>query len=101
MGLNLVVYRMRAGKVIHEARTDKWDWIRHAGDREFAKEVLGDPSKTDAVREDGYEGEWYFRPRDVDAWKAWDAAHEGNNGRWAALADLLASDPELYVYQSW
>lgn len=101
MGLNLLVYRRKDGKFSREVTREQWDWSRHAGDREFAKEVLGDESATEAVREDGFDGEWYFRPRDASLWKKWDAGFEYNNGRWAALADLLASDPELFVYQSW
>lgn len=101
MGIHLVVYRLRNGRMVDEMRRADWDFTRHVGDREFAEEVLSDASKTDAVREAGEDGEWFFRPRDADAWKVWDAARHCNNGRWAALADLLASDPELYVYQSW
>lgn len=101
MGLNLTIYRRKDGRFRSEDHFSQWDWCKHSGDREFAAQVLADPSMTEGVREDGYEGEWYFRPRDVEAWKAWDAAFECNNGRWAGLADLLASDPDLFVYQSW
>lgn len=101
MGLNLCVYRFRDGKYVGSV-DDAWDSLRHVGDREFAKQVLNDETKTDSIRiGDPYDAEWYFRPKDVEAWKAWDAAFDCNHGRWSALADLLASDPELYVYQSW
>lgn len=92
MGLNIVVYRRHAGKVVGEATEAQWDSLRHSGDREFAKEVLGDQLATWSEREDGYDGEWYYRPLDIDRWKSWDAAFHCNNGRWSALADLLASD---------
>lgn len=100
VGINLVVYRRRRGRIVSEASLEQWDWTRYVGDSEFAKDVLGDEVATIAEREDGYDGEWYYRPRDVARWKAWDAAYQYNNGRWSALADLLETDTELWVYQS-
>lgn len=100
MGLNLCVYRFKDGRFISDH--SGWDFSRHVGDREFAKQVLNDTEKSEQVRfGDPYDAEWYSRPKDVEAWKAWDAAFDCNHGRWSALADLLAADPELYVYQSW
>lgn len=102
MGLNLCVYRFKADKFSGEVGLDVWDSLRHVGDSDFAEQVLNNAEKSERVRiGDDYDAEWYARPKDIEAWKAWDAAFHCNHGRWAALADLLASDPELYVYQSW
>lgn len=100
MGINLVVYRRRAGQIVDEVPFSSWDSGRYHGDREFAREVLLAESMTIAERSEGIDGEWYFRPRVAAAWKDWDAAFSCNHGRWAGLADLLESDPELWVYQS-
>lgn len=100
MGLNLCVYRFKDGKRAGEATHEQWDSFRYAGDRDFATEVLANREVTLCERDPGDECMWLYRPKDIEAWKRWDAAFPCNNGRWAALADLLASDPELWVYQS-
>lgn len=101
MGIHLCVYRFRDGKFVGEASAEQWDFVRHAGDAEFARDILNDETKTISVCKDGPDGDRLHRPGDIAAWKAWDAAFGSNAGRWSALADLLAADPELFVYQSW
>ena len=101
MGINLCVCRFKDGKFVAEVSHELWDSSRYAGDKEFATVILGDESKTVSVREEGIDGEWLHRPRDIAAWEAWDAAFGSNAGRWAGLAKLLDADPGLFVYQAW
>lgn len=99
MGLNICLARRTlSGTFEHSDPTD-WDWTRYARDREFSSEVL----TNDNITESRFNGadQWYYRPKDVAAWKEWDARQPFNNGRWAGLADILERDPELWVYVSW
>lgn len=98
MGLNLCVYRIRDSKFIEEVPHSVWDSTRYAGDKEFAAEVLSNPIASFEMR---IGDDYYFRPRFVSAWRDWDAAQASNVGRWARLTELLRTDHELWVYQSW
>ena len=95
MGINICVVDRSTGKEVPDV---KWDWIRMVGDREFVREVLVDEAVTLEISD---ETTWYYRPIDVEAWRAWDLAQPLNNGRWASLADLLVGDENLWIYVSY
>jgi hypothetical protein len=75
----------------------EWDWIRHAGDRDFAKLAATLPSDTSTMGND-LDGELHYRPSNFPAWRAAIAAVEWPNpGRFEHLVDLLEKNPECWI----
>ena len=86
--MNIMVFRIKDGDFAGWA---DWDCAPHDGDKAFADSVLADDRKSVALSCCANEREVYYRPADAEAWRA-------HGERWSKLADLLASDPELWVY---
>ena len=86
---------------LDDARDTRWDWIRHAGDREFAA-WLGDHSDQARTLAE----EWVYRPKDFAEARAWIQEHisqwgEGNLRRMLDLMDWLEVDEGLWLELSW
>jgi hypothetical protein len=75
-----------------------WDWIRHAGDRDF-------PHWTkDLPRVEGEPKGWTedaFRPLDFPRWRAALPEDRINPDRFPHLLNLLEADEQWWVYYSY
>lgn len=95
MGLNILLYDA-GGKEVPE-----WDWIRYAGDRDFAK-LAGTLPHESRNRCTPPDIEWEYRPSDFVAWRAAVAAQEWPNpGRYEHLLDLMEQRPDTWLYFSY
>ncbi len=96
MGINICVMRPD-----HTGDHPRWDWIRYAGDREFARLAASLPHDTKGP--DGYGDDWIFiRPADFAAWRTAIAKVEWpNEGRYDELLDILEREPEYWIYFSY
>lgn len=99
MGIHISVYRYEGDKMLGDVSMDDWDFVRHVGDRDFVSEVLANTEISHRMTDDDFGDR--FRPKDFDAWRAWDAKQDVNNGRWAGLTNLLESDADLWVHVSY
>jgi hypothetical protein len=75
-----------------------WDWIRHAGDRDFPAFVSLLPAVKHWVDPDDAP---HMRPADIATWRAALAAREWPNpGRFEQLLDILEQEPDYWLYFS-
>jgi hypothetical protein len=95
MGINICVVNRR-----HQEHPD-WDWIRYAGDREFAA-MVGDLPKQEENWSSHPDFDWHMRPADFAAWRKAIADREWPNpGRLEGLIDLLEREPDYWLYFSY
>ncbi len=96
MGLNICVT-----KPDHSGDHPRWNWLRMAGDREFAKLTAELPKTVKGP--EGYGDDWTFiRPTDFAAWREAIAKVEWpNEGRYEELLDILESEPKYWIYLSY
>jgi hypothetical protein len=91
MGLNISLY----GPGFKEH--PDWDWIRHAGDRDFAS-MIGKELPI-VQRGDGIMTDVEYRPADFAQWRKAIASREWPNpGRFEHLTDLLERNPDHWLY---
>lgn len=73
-----------------------WDWIRHAGDRDFVSMLRELPNTLHGSDND------FMRPTDFKVWREAVAKVQWPNpGRIEHLLDILEADPSYYIYVSW
>lgn len=101
MGINITVQHVDpASGALKEVPIELWDFVRHSGDRAFLAEVLRNEHLT-VGRFDAHWEDWFYRPKDIDGWIAWDKKQSVNNGRWSGLAEMLQRDETLWVSVSY
>lgn len=76
-----------------------WDWLRHAGDSDFAGLLGSELGYVTSSEEDPWDRG--MRPSDYAAWRAVIAAREWPNpGRFEKLVDLLQANIHHWLYVS-
>jgi hypothetical protein len=96
VGLN--IYVMRSD---HRGDHPRWDWLRYAGDREFATLASTLPRVTKGP--DGWGDDWVFvRPASFEVWrKAVGNSELPNPDRYFELLDVLEREPDYWIYFSY
>lgn len=85
MGMNICV------ETLDSKEHPKWDYVRHAGDRDFIALARGLPAVENCE---------YIRPADFTSWRklALQVEAESENvGRLTGLLDLLESEPAYWI----
>lgn len=101
MGLNLSIEKVtRIGSGCAYATEDQewFDYTRHAGDSDFAVQILYNAS------EELDENSGLFRPKDFDKTLAWiddRIETQGNRNRLTEAVNKLKEDKDLYFKISW
>lgn len=85
----------------HDHHPD-WDWLRHSGDFTFTKFIDVAPKLIRARWDDGDMFGPLIRPLDVKVWREGIAAYPWPNcGRFEHMMDLLETNPNLWIWESW
>lgn len=101
MGLNLSIEKVtRIGSgCAYVTEDQEWfDYTRHAGDRDFAVQILYNAS------EELYEDSGLYRPRDFDKTLVWiddRIETQGNKDRLTEAVNRLKEDKDLYFKINW
>lgn len=76
-----------------------WDWVRYAGDREFADWTAGLPTQNLKPPPSSWADDidYAYRPVDFPAWLAALPADRPNPDRFPALLRLLEANPDLWI----
>lgn len=92
MGVNLIL------ESLDGRRHPSWDPLANGGHKYFARDVL---PKLPCKFAEGEDESSVYRPADFPAWRhrlAWDDIP--NKAQFAAMLDILESQPEFWIYVS-
>jgi len=74
---------------------EQWDWVRHAGDREFLN-WMRDLPRIYPINMEVISNE-VFRPVDIPRWRAALPPDRDNPERFPHMLDLLEANPDLWI----
>jgi hypothetical protein len=95
MGINISLYKVGPQRIKDHP---DWDFLRHAGDREFAELASGLPH---VVHRESWDDEGMVRPADFPAWRSaieeWEKTAP-NVGRFTKMLAILEAEPDCWIF---